>query len=207
MKIIKILIISFLIILINSLIINAEGAGGSCEPDGSTKCEGIMYYFCDGVVWSMGLSCNDGNPCTTDTCDASTSTGCVNTLKDCDDYNVCTADSCNSGTGACVHTNDAENGDICSIVPYKICVDGACVNTDSYYACATTHTGGTPLGCELTNCMEGITCKNNEECMEYYSPDGLPLSGEGGLKLCHSCVENNPTCCTKARGQRGEKDA
>src|SRR5213083_1950307 len=49
------------------------------------------------------LTCNDGNACTTDTCDPTR--GCLFTTIACDDGNVCTTDTCEP-TGGCVHTNN-----------------------------------------------------------------------------------------------------
>lgn len=45
------------------------------------------------------LNCNDGNPCTADSCNSSS--GRVNTASDplCDDGSVCTTDKCNAGSG------------------------------------------------------------------------------------------------------------
>lgn len=47
-------------------------------------------------------ACDDGDPCTIDTCDPITG-DCVHTPKDCDDNNVYTIDSCDQETGNCVH--------------------------------------------------------------------------------------------------------
>jgi hypothetical protein len=47
-------------------------------------------------------TCDDGNPCTLDSFDAS-SAACVFSPKSCDDGDPCTADTCDS-SGACVHT-------------------------------------------------------------------------------------------------------
>ena len=95
--------------------------------------------------------CDDGDPCTTDTC---VDGGCVNTNNtlpcddgdecntddtcadgtcvggpplDCDDGNVCTDDDCYPETG-CVSTNNTEpcdDGDACTTG--DICAAGACV--------------------------------------------------------------------------------
>ena len=53
-----------------------------------------------GIAELIGCeSCDDENPCTTDTCVDGT---CVHTPKDCDDENPCTIDSCVDGQ--CVNT-------------------------------------------------------------------------------------------------------
>jgi hypothetical protein len=59
------------------------------------------------------LECDDGVPCTVDTCDAGV---CRHTPDDaqCDDGNVCTSDTCNAVTG-CVNTfEDADGDGICN---------------------------------------------------------------------------------------------
>ena len=75
------------------------------------------------------ISCDDGDPCTDDSCDVVI--GCINTPKDCDDSNPCTDDSCDPITGACVNTpKNCDDGDPCtddSCDP----VTGDCVNTDN----------------------------------------------------------------------------
>ena len=45
-------------------------------------------------------TCNDGDPCTMDSCDPFN--GCVHTMVSCDDGLACTHDSCDSSTGSCV---------------------------------------------------------------------------------------------------------
>jgi len=52
----------------------------------------------NGAVFNAAVSCNDGNPCTTDYYGAS---GCVHDPVNCDDKNPCTTDYC--GPNGCVH--------------------------------------------------------------------------------------------------------
>jgi hypothetical protein len=47
-------------------------------------------------------ACDDGDPCTIDTCDPITG-NCTHTPKDCNDNNAYTIDSCDPETGNCVH--------------------------------------------------------------------------------------------------------
>ena len=44
------------------------------------------------------MDCDDGNPCTVDSCDPTTG-GVIHTAVAIDDANACTADSCNPATG------------------------------------------------------------------------------------------------------------
>ena len=54
------------------------------------------------------ITCNDNNACTTDTCDPAT--GCVYTPITCDDSDACTTDTCEPVTG-CVFTPDLTDTD------------------------------------------------------------------------------------------------
>src|SRR5712692_8255561 len=59
-------------------------------------------------------NCDDGNPCTIDSCSANI---CTHTPKVCNDNNSCTTDSCDPGTGACVFTpnnNSCDDGSACT---------------------------------------------------------------------------------------------
>ncbi|MEY3011744.1 MAG: hypothetical protein RIT45_479 [Pseudomonadota bacterium] len=69
------------------------------------------------------LSCDDGNPCTSDACDVQTGlcsfqpiVGCSQPCKNalvCDDGNPCTADTCDTATGKCSHAPLAA-GSLCA---------------------------------------------------------------------------------------------
>jgi len=48
-----------------------------------------------------GKNCNDGNLCTTDTCNRATGQ-CVHIAKICDDNDRCTRDFCDASTGNCI---------------------------------------------------------------------------------------------------------
>ena len=57
---------------------------------------------------SSMADCNDGNACTTDTCNAGTCNdvtipGCCLTDGDCDDQNSCTVDACDLATNTRIH--------------------------------------------------------------------------------------------------------
>ena len=73
------------------------------------------------------ISCDDGNPCTTDTCDAN---GCKHVTISCDDGNACTTDSCDA-TNGCTHVA-AANGAACTddgnSCTNDVCSAGACTH-------------------------------------------------------------------------------
>lgn len=102
----------------------------------------------------LTASCSDGNPCTTDSCDAVTgckfvaaadkapcndgnactsgdacaTAQCVGLAKKCDDGNSCTDDACEPLTGVCSTSNsvalDCDDGNLCTSGEY--CNGGAC---------------------------------------------------------------------------------
>ena len=129
-------------------------SGDQCK---SGQCKGTL------------LTCDDGNPCTDDSCDAAS--GCVHlpnaapcddgnvctvgdycsgggcfagAPKACDDSNVCTNDSCNPATG-CVYANNT-------------------VPCDDADACTTTSqcSGGSCLGAGQVDCTDGNPCTGDQ---------------------------------------------
>jgi hypothetical protein len=88
--------------IVLSLVLCITGVGtafAQCEgkPNG-TACDDDDFCtvddFCDdGVCVGVPIDCDDGDPCTADSCDPATG-GCVNAPIDCDDDNPCTIDYC-----------------------------------------------------------------------------------------------------------------
>ena len=73
-------------------------------------------------------NCDDNNPCTIDTCDA---TGqCQHTQKNCDDGNVCTKDTCDTATGNCQHLGEGD--------AFQNCHNGIDDNMNGLIDCADT---------------------------------------------------------------------
>jgi hypothetical protein len=127
--------------------------GQPCDDlEPCTERDECMSGFC---VGRLGVSCQDGNPCTLDFCTAGVGCGhshyegsCEDgnacTLADvcvdgvcvpgsgtdtCDDWNPCTRDYCSPGEG-CVQENldvACDDGDGCTVDDW--CVDGACTAT------------------------------------------------------------------------------
>ena len=93
------------------------------------------------------VSCDDANPCTTDSCDPLT--GCKfqnNTLACTDDGNLCTNDVCSAG--ACTHPNNtlscADDSNSCT---NDVCSAGVCTHPSNN----TCNTGTTPCSGLCTN--------------------------------------------------------
>ena len=94
---------------------------------------------CAAANAANGTACDDGNACTgAGQCFAG---NCLVGQVSCDDQNPCTTDSCNAGSG-CVHTNlgnfppnTCDDGDPCT--PISICQNGACTAPFNNCFCQT----------------------------------------------------------------------
>ena len=133
----------------------------SSSPDPDVRALVGTFSACD--------NCDDGDPCTVDTCNASggcvhtpgnngaacddnnactindvcSSGTCAGTARNCDDGVLCTTDSCNTSTG-CVHVNNT-----------VACDDGnPCTTND---VCG----GGTCHGGPQINCNDGNSCTSD----------------------------------------------
>ncbi len=106
-------------------------------------------------VIANSVWCNDGNPCTQDSCDAKTgkcafskgSTGAV-----CDDANECTVDETCDATGKCMgKAKDCDDGNVCTddaCNPYL----GACVADENAQTCSLGDACQLTVGCQATKC-------------------------------------------------------
>lgn len=98
------------------------------DPDDIAGAEAL--YPC-----SSAAQCNDGNPCTSDTCSSkkclrTAIAGCCTVSADCDDGNPCTKDTCNNNVckhaasaGCCTKSAQCDDGDPCT---KDTCKDNAC---------------------------------------------------------------------------------
>src|SRR5262249_47039623 len=89
-------------------------------------------------------SCDDGNACTTDSCDAAT--GCAHVAISCDDGNACTNDACDAATG-CVHT----------AVACDVCAPSVGCLAPALSISVTVSTNGTCPGQEVVNVEAGTS--------------------------------------------------
>src|SRR5262245_2362930 len=193
---------------------NTRAPNGTPCPD-SNLCNGSEQ--CQNGVCMPGVpgSCDDGNPCTIDSCNPTT--GCVHTpvtnntpcpdaslcngletcqagvcrpgkALDCSDGNPCTTDSCNATTG-CYHT-PLVNGTSCSdnnvCNGAEVCQAGACIagtplNCDDGNAC-TTDSCDPVIGCKHvaatngTSCSDGNVCNGAEVCQAGVCTTGTALN-------------------------------
>jgi len=107
----------------------------------------------------VDANCNDGNPCTDDSCDPAL--GCVNTPNDdpCEDGNPCTiGDQCQEGE--CVHG------------PPPVCDDGDICTDD---LCDPGVLGGCVSVYNLAECDDGDVCTLNDACFQGECVGEVPL--------------------------------
>ena len=200
-------------------------AAGTTCGDG-TLCTGPQS--CDGAgtcVTGAPLDCDDGNPCTADSCDPSTgcqhtplpySTSCGSTdfctgyqycdgwgecltyTMSCDDGNPCTADSCDSITG-CQHT---------PLAPGNACTTDKCAGTQTCDAAGQCVTVQPPLiddgnpctadACDLTTGITHTPLPAGTSCSDGNYCNGAETCDDKGSCLAGLPVTDDPTCNRQA---------
>jgi hypothetical protein len=160
-----------------------NGATGTCsnpaKADGSACTDGSACSLadtCQGGNCAAGAApnCDDGNPCTDDSCDATT--GCVNSnnTASCDDGNACTlVDTCGGGT--CNGNNPVvcSASDQCHVAGTCDASTGACSN---------------PTIADGTSCSDGNACTDADTCQA-----GTCNAG-GGCDGQATCGTNGCAC-------------
>lgn len=186
---------------------------------------------CDkGVCRGTPLTCNDGNDCTLDSCDADK--GCQTTKAadglECEDNDLCTSDdACVDGqckgldVCACTTNEDCipfEDGNLCNGTLQ--CVSGKCiVNADTVVPCnagtdpCKTNTCDPTTGkCEQKLALDGTSCEDKNACTQndYCSQGtcvGLPVNCNDN-KACTADSCEPLTGCVNApkEGSCGDGD-
>ncbi|MFT5429444.1 MAG: putative repeat protein (TIGR01451 family), partial [Myxococcota bacterium] len=156
-------------------------AGGGCananntvscnDGDVCTVGEACSAGACAG---GTAFSCDDNNPCTTDSCTANVGCTYIQNASSCDDNTACTSgDVCSSGVcaGTPVDCDDSEacTTDVCdsiggcvSINNSDSCNDGTLCTTDD--RCASGSCGGTTLSCDDSNLCTSDSCSAGGGC-------------------------------------------
>ncbi len=105
-------------VLVEGDYVNLCNDANPCTSDKCLGAGGCEHTALDGT------ECQDGNPCTV--ADHCVQGSCTGTLVDCDDDNPCTDDSCNA-TGGCLYVNNdavCDDGDPCTVADR--CEEGTC---------------------------------------------------------------------------------
>jgi uncharacterized repeat protein (TIGR01451 family) len=160
---------------------------------------GVGVTVLPSEICTTNADCDDGNPCTTDTCMPATglcqSTPAPNGTP-CDDHNACTVGgTCQSGTcGQPVSCND---GNPCST---DICnpATGACTSTpivcDDGNPCTTDTCSAATGGCVFTPAPAGSTCNDGDPCTTGDTCVSIPGSTTPICQGAPKCADADP--CT-----------
>jgi len=197
---------------------------GTCSHDNNTSsCDDASVCTvgdaCDGAGNCTGtpIDCDDGDPCTDDSCDPSAGCqhafntapcddgdpctwndtcdgagNCTGTAYSCDDGNVCTDDTCN-GDGSCSYAGNAVNCDDADPCTYDdVCAGGTCAGTA--YVCndgsdCTVDTCNGDGTCSFDAVADGSGCDDGNPCTRDDACNGGVCSG-----ILYSCNDSNP--CT-----------
>ncbi len=159
--------------------LTAPADNAACDDDNACTGEGS----CSGGFCQPGnfVTCNDGNPCTDDTCDLSS--GCTYTpnTNSCDDGNACTSGDVCQG-GSCDGVEDADG-----------CDDGNGCTSDS----CDVATGCVNTALTGTACDDGDTCTEADNCTFTGACEGVEKNCEDG-DVCTTNACNPNVGCTSA---------
>jgi hypothetical protein len=141
-------------------------------------------------IGGQEVSCDDGNGCTDDACDAED--GCVHTpsADACDDGNACTVgDTC--ANGQCMAGKamlDCDDEDVCT--DDSCDADAGCVHTLNTAPCDDGEFCTTNDHCQLGECVGGqaMTCDDSNPCTEDACVDGI---GCQFLPTAGACDDGN----------------
>jgi hypothetical protein len=178
------------------------GAEPECDADGDCGDDGDVCNGAESCDEGSGqcvsgppLVCNDGNACTTETCNPAT--GCQSAPVTCNDGNACTNDSCAAATG-CVFSPV-----VCP--PGQTCQNGSCVSSQCTTRTGTNTTnysiGTQPAGRRITANLSCSSGSGDFDLFLQYRRSGSSWttvrSSEGV-----TCTESLAHTVTSAQGGR-----
>ncbi len=168
-----------------------------CQPL-AKSCVGDQLAICKGDGTGTTVqSCDDGDACTTDSCDP-LKNACSHTGKSCEDNNPCTIDNCLPTSGQCDHpptlgTACDMDGNICT---EDLCQGGSCTpgpgkNCDDKNACTADACGTKdglcshePAPQEGKACGVGGACKLGDCIVQCSQVNLCPAGCACGIKGC-----------------------
>ncbi|MBI1826586.1 MAG: hypothetical protein HYR83_09400 [Planctomycetes bacterium] len=137
---------------------SASTAVPGCADDGACSVASCIAGVCNHVP----KDCDDGDPCTIDSCDDMG--GCIHTSKSCDDDDPCTIDNCDT-SGECTH-------DPKPCGPDEVCRNGECQ----------------PVCDENGKCETGENCSNcPKDCISSHPGCGNGVCEPSLGEDCVSC--------------------
>jgi len=149
------------------------------------------------------ISCDDGNPCTVDTCVAG---ACVHTPVDCSKFtNACNVGVCSGGTCSAQPTNEGGaclSGDLCTTddtCASGVCVPGPAVDCDDGDVCTADScdaTSGACINAKIDGCCHDNTeCPENLVCVDNVCVDNPnPECAGANCSTFIPCSSSNPDC-------------
>ena len=174
---------------------NCTGTQISCPDDGNACTTASCNPLTGCFQVNNTATCDDGNPCTVN--DRCTNGICAGTPKSCDDGNPCTTDICNATTGACEHINNSltcTDNNVCTL--NDVCNNGICQPGTTPLVCndnnpCTDDTCDPILGCKFTAKAGGSGCNDNNVC----TINDVCVNGNcTGTQI--SCPDDGNTCTT-----------
>ncbi len=182
--------------------------------DGKPCTDNICDLAIGGCVYPPNFNqCDDGDPCSTsDTCENG---ACVGKPTSCDDGNVCTSDSCDQVVGCKnVPTNTpCDDGDPCTIgdqCTLGSCKNGTKLNCDDGNPCteSTTCAGGSCIQGLLTGsaCADGNACTTGDACVNGVCVSGGPLNCDDNNACTEDSCDSTTGCKTKPLKDKPCKD-
>ena len=154
-------------------------------------------------------SCDDGDPCTVDSC---VDGACAHEITSCDDGDPCTKDSCNA-QGECLHPPKCQSSHPCDTV--TCAPDGQCITK-------VQNGANCPSDCPEENCSGGDACMlaycsttefgtaycfTRSMCKNTACSDRSCETGTFGSKTCEaepkSCNDGNPCTADSCNSNSG----
>jgi len=196
--------------------VSCDGKGG-CKPPvfkaNTTKCDDddacttagtCTDGKCDGIA---SIDCNDGNPCTIDTCTKSAGCKHANNTAPCDDGNPCTAgDKCSSGT--CQAGGGCADNAVCTLsgdVGKCVCKAGHVGDgkkcSECKKDCENKQCGADGCGDSCGTCKDGTLCSAAKKCVCAPKCDGRECGPDGCDGSCGTCSKG--LACNHFTGKCG----
>jgi hypothetical protein len=169
--------------------------------------------------------CQDGNPCTTNTCEGNIAAGegvcvstgvpgCCQTDADCDDQNACTTDTCNQTTNTCVFTPIVcEDNDPCTLDTCDPATGCAHTEIPGCVACQTVgdcaNASPAPNQCQQRACTDGICTivnrPNGTGCNDNLACTRSDVCTDGVCAGTSTCTSGqNTQCCAAGTTSAGQ---
>ncbi len=172
--------------------------GKVCTDDTCDPVNGSCKNYANTAICDDGSACTLGDVCSGGQC-------LPGTAASCDDSNPCTSDSCDATSGKCSHSNNTapcSDGSACSIG--DVCGGGACLpgtaktcndgNACTSDACDTS-TGACVYTANSATCDDGNACTSGDKCAAGSCVSGTAKAcSDGDTCTADSCDASSSLC-------------